>query len=205
MPMRLRYKFVKVLKLDLTVKKDVQAFIVKKLLIPKIFNCLPIFIIMDKQCSICGLVKNKDSFYESQRGSKCKDCVLKITREYKRKKRKDSEFKKIESQKQKERKVRLWQNDLIHKTKRNGVEHNLTIEFINELYEKQNGLCYWFKIPLIPSYHKKFPQQPSLDRLDTTKGYTKDNVVLTCYSANIGRNENSVESWENFLKILFNN
>jgi hypothetical protein len=157
---------------------------------------------MDKQCSICGIFKTKDDFYISQRGSKCKNCVLEITREYKKNKRKNPEFRKIESEKQKQRKVRLWQNDLINKTKRNGVEHNLTIDFINELYEKQNGLCYWFKVPLIPSLEKKYPQQPSLDRLDITKGYTKDNVVLSCYSANIGRNENTVESWENFLKIL---
>ncbi len=70
------------------------------------------------------------------------------------------------------------------------------------MYEKQNGLCYWFNVPLTPSNNSKHPQQPSLDRLDRNKGYTKDNVVLTCYSANIGRNENSVEEWESFIKIL---
>ena len=70
------------------------------------------------------------------------------------------------------------------------------------MFEKQNGLCYWFKIPLKPSENHKHPQQPSLDRLDRNKGYTKDNVVLTCYSANIGRNENNVETWVDFLKVL---
>ena len=69
--------------------------------------------------------------------------------------------------------------------------------------ENQNGLCYWFKIPLIPSNKLKHPQQPSLDRLDRNKGYTRDNVVLTCYSANIGRNENDLETWKNFLNLLF--
>jgi hypothetical protein len=43
-----------------------------------------------------------------------------------------------------------------------------------------------------------------LDRLDRNKGYIKDNVVLTCYSANIGRNENDVETWKNFISTLFN-
>jgi hypothetical protein len=155
-----------------------------------------------KKCSICQTEKELKDFYTSQRGTKCKECILKITREYKRDKRKDKEFKELEGQKQKERRVRLWQNTLIHDSKHRGIENTLTINDINELFEKQNGLCYWFKIPLIPSNKHKHPQQPSLDRLDRNKGYVKDNVVLTCYSANIGRNENDLDTWMEFLKLL---
>jgi hypothetical protein len=155
-----------------------------------------------KTCSICGKIKNKDDFYKSQRGTKCKVCVLKITREYKRQKRKDSEFRETEGKKQKERRVRLWQNTLINDSKKRSKEHDLTVNDINELYNKQNGLCFWFKVPLVPSNKLKHPQQPSLDRLDRNKGYTKDNVVLTCYSANIGRNENNLEIWESFIKLF---
>ena len=115
----------------------------------------------------------------------------------------DPEHKKMEGVKQKERRVRLWQNTLIHDSKHRKVENTLTVQDINEMFDKQNGLCYWFNVPLIPSNDSKHPQQPSLDRLDRTKGYTLDNVVLTCYSANIGRNETSVEDWEKFLILLF--
>lgn len=161
-----------------------------------------IFIYMDKQCNVCGIVKNIDDFYKSQRGLKCKECILKNSREYKRKKRKDSEFKQIESFKQKERRVRLWQNTLINDSKHRKLENTLTIDDINQMYDEQNGLCYWFGVPLIPSNKKKHPQQPSLDRLDINKGYTKENVVLCCYSANIGRNENDIETWVEFLNLL---
>jgi hypothetical protein len=154
-----------------------------------------------KICKICGETKSINNFYESQRSLKCKNCTLQITREYKKEKRKILEFRKSEGIKQKERRVRLWQNTLIHDSKR-GKKHPLTVKDINEMYEKQNGLCYWFNVPLIPSNNSKHPQQPSLDRLDRNKGYTIDNVVLTCYSANIGRNENSVEDWESFIKVL---
>lgn len=157
-----------------------------------------------KTCKICGETKSIDDFYKSQRGLKCKKCTLQITREYKKNKRKDSNFKKTEQIKQKERRIRLWQNTLINDSKR-GREHNLTVNDINEMYEKQNGLCHWFKIPLIPSDKLKHPQQPSLDRLDGNKGYTKDNVVLCCYSANIGRNENDLETWQNFVSLLLKN
>jgi hypothetical protein len=159
--------------------------------------------VMDKQCSKCRVFKSQDDFYKSQRGSRCKECVLEQTREYKRIRRKDFDFKAIESSKQKERRVRLWQNTLVQDSKRKWVIHNLTINDINEMYEEQKGLCFWFKIPLVPSNSKKHPQQPSLDRIDRNKGYTRDNVVLCCYSANIGRNENDIETWKKFLDLLF--
>jgi hypothetical protein len=155
-----------------------------------------------KLCVICNTEKNVNDFYKSQRGRKCKTCVLNITRSYKRKKRESLEFKKLESIKQKERRVRLWQNTLIHDSKHRKIENTLTVDDINEMFKNQNGLCYWFRIPLVPSSKGKHPQQPSLDRLDRNKGYTKNNVVLCCYSANIGRNENDSETWVEFLKLL---
>lgn len=157
---------------------------------------------MDKQCSKCGEIKLETDFYENQRGHRCKECVLKKTRDYKRKKRLDPEQRKKEGLKQKERRVRLWQNTLLHDSKHRKIEHTLTIGDVNEMFDNQNGLCYWFKVPLIPSNKSKHPQQPSLDRLDENKGYTKDNVVLSCYSANIGRNENNLETWKNFLNLI---
>lgn len=155
-----------------------------------------------KTCKICGETKSVDNFYESQRGFKCKKCACGLGREYKREKRKNLDFRKVEGVKQKERRVRLWQNTLINDSKNRGDQHTLKVGDINHMFEEQKGLCYWFKVPLIPSENSKHPQQPSLDRLDGTKGYTKDNVVLACYSANIGRNDNSVEVWEEFIKKI---
>ena len=69
---------------------------------------------MDKQklCSGCGILKDISEYYKSQRGTKCKECKLIYGKSYKREKRKDTEFKKIESEKQKKRRVRLWVNSL---------------------------------------------------------------------------------------------
>jgi hypothetical protein len=155
-----------------------------------------------KKCSKCNELKSLSDFYTTQRGNRCKECLLNVTRNYKRKKRLDPEHRKKEKLKQKERRVRLWQNTLLHDSKYRKIEHTLTVDDINEMLEKQNGLCYWFNIPLLPSSKRKHPQQPSLDRLDRNKGYTKENVVLCCYSANIGRNDNDLETWLSFLDLL---
>ena len=127
-----------------------------------------------KLCTICNQTKTIDKFYKSQRGKKCISCVLERARKYKKNRRSNIDVRKIEGQKQKERRVRLWQNTLINDSKKRGKEYNLTVDDINEMYESQNGLCYWFKIPLIPSNKPKHPQQPSLDRIDRNKGYTKE-------------------------------
>jgi hypothetical protein len=98
----------------------------------------------------------------------------------------------------------MWENLLLNHSKSRECENTLTVEDISDIYKKQNGLCYWFKVPLIPSLIKKHPQQPSLDRLDRSKGYVKDNVVLSCYAANIGRNESNIDVWLDFLDVMFN-
>ncbi len=189
------------------VKKDVHHLTVKKNETKCLFFCISmsihIFISMDKQCSKCGEFKSDNDFYKTQRGNRCKECILIETRKYKKKLRLDPEHRKMEGNKQKERRARLWQNTLINDSKHRKLENTLTVNDINEMFIRQKGLCYWFKIPLIPSDHKKHPQQPSLERLDSNKGYTKDNVVLSCYSANIGRNETDLDTWKNFLDLLF--
>jgi hypothetical protein len=160
---------------------------------------------MDKHklCKYCNELKSTEDFYLSQRTSRCKKCFLEFNRDYKRKTRKNDEFRKLEGIKQKERRFRLWQNTLINDSKSRKLENTLTTEDIDEMFEKQKGLCFWFKVPLVPANKSKHPQQPSLDRLDRKKGYVKDNVVLTCYSANIGRNETDLKTWVKFVDTVF--
>lgn len=81
---------------------------------------------------------------------------------------------------------------------------------LKEIWEKQNELCYWFKIPLesdllfkkSPFYFPKHPLAPSIDRIDDEKDYTKDNVVVCCRLANFGRNVYPFDKYRQVIDIV---
>lgn len=156
-----------------------------------------------KYCKVCNEFKPISEFHKSQKTLLCKFHHNLQSKENKKKYRQNPKNLEKEKLKSQERGLRLWINRLLSHTKKRNCENTLSINEILEIYKKQNGLCYWFKVPLLPSLTKKHPQQPSIDRLDRFKGYTKDNVVLSCYAANIGRNETDVDVWKHFILLLF--
>ena len=68
-------------------------------------------------------------------------------------------------------------------------EISITIEDLKEAWKKQNGKCYWLKInvSLEDLFISRSPFAPSVDRLDSSVGYHKDNIVLCSRFANLGR------------------
>ena len=160
------------------------------------FSLSKIFINMGYSCVICG-DSEIYNFYP-KRKNKCKVC---LSKEYKNRGDKDEYIKK-----QKE-----WRsNNLIHyrvmsakhRATRKGFVFEITDDDIVEKLKSQDGKCFISKKPI--SMNEKDWYSLSLDRLDREKGYTKDNVVLCCYSANIGRNENDLETWKKFLSLILN-
>lgn len=99
------------------------------------------------------------------------------------------------------RRTMNWHLQFINICKRrNRVKYNNTVldfdaDYLLELFDKQKGLCAYFNVPLKIVNTKKHPLKPSLDRIDNSKGYTKDNIVLCCLMANMGRNSCSYEEW----------
>lgn len=73
---------------------------------------------------------------------------------------------------------------------------DLTTEFLEQLFENQKGLCpiTGFKITLEGSQEfelKRFTA--SLDRIDSSKGYTKDNVWFVTLQANYMKSQLTLE------------
>ena len=81
-------------------------------------------------------------------------------------------------------------------------EFNLDLEYLSNLFEKQKRKCALSGLDLEFGTTKLIKTTASLDRIDSKVGYIKGNVVLSCYSANIGRNENDEKTWKEFLKKI---
>jgi len=88
--------------------------------------------------------------------------------------------------------------------KRLQLTFDLTEEFLTELWNKQEGKCYWLNIPITLEREKNNPLKATLDRLDPNRGYTKENVVWSSYFANIGRGNCSSEKFSRIVEMVSN-
>lgn len=83
---------------------------------------------------------------------------------------------------------------------------NLTFDidykFVQYLWEKQNGRCFYSNVEMKLIAMKKDPFQVSIDRINSSLGYTHDNVVLCCQCINYMKNDYSLDSFNLFLKSL---
>lgn len=141
-----------------------------------------------KKCSICKKVYEfTDEFFGRSGGwngklsCKCKRCGSLST---------------------KRSEVRSWARVLLYRMSKNkkDILCDMTEQDLLDLYDEQNGKCYWLGVDLVPSEIHRYPSKTSPDRLDRSKGYTKDNVVLTCVFANVGRNSCNINVFIDYMK-----
>jgi hypothetical protein len=82
-------------------------------------------------------------------------------------------------------------------------EHNLTLEFLKELWDSQKGICPYTKKEMILSGFKKHVlHSASLDRIDSSKGYVKGNVEFVCLFINLGKNGFTKDEVKEFLQRI---
>lgn len=143
---------------------------------------------LGKTCKSCKKFLEPNKFFvckssETARSlsTSCKECSSKITRHWRNKKR---------------------ENILLHAAKsrsnREGIICDLKVEDI--VLPKH---CPIFGIELRHTYGPRSDESSSIDRIDNTKGYTKDNIVICSWRANRLKNAMSLEEIEklyNFCK-----
>ena len=67
-------------------------------------------------------------------------------------------------------------------TKRKTVEVFISIQYIKDIWEKQEGRCAYTKLPLTSEAHQL--NTVSLDRIDSSKDYVEGNIQLVCVPIN---------------------
>lgn len=84
------------------------------------------------------------------------------------------------------------------RAKRDGRDFDLTLGFIEKLWDDQKGQCLlsgrafeWGSGP-----HRNHRDAPTLDRIDSERGYTQDNVRLITYHLNIAINKYGLEAFK---------
>ncbi len=93
---------------------------------------------------------------------------------------------------------------------KNGAKHrnhefNITIEYIWELFLKQNRRCLLSGIQLNLGDSKKNKNKPtaSLDRIDNSKGYVEGNVQWVHVDINFMKQDLSQEELINYCKLIY--
>lgn len=80
---------------------------------------------------------------------------------------------------------------------------NLTTKYMVDLWNKQNGKCYYSGMEML--VHKygtgRSYYSPSIDRIDCKRGYIQGNVVWCCWICNLGK---STLSYDEYIKICEN-
>ena len=88
--------------------------------------------------------------------------------------------------------------------KKKNIFFDLTWRDLEKQFKKQKERCYWFGIKLDPFgiFKKDNPLAISVDRLDNLLYYSKNNIVVCCRLANLGRNRCTKEEFRKIANKL---
>lgn len=85
-----------------------------------------------------------------------------------------------------------------------GIPVEVTIEDLQEQYEKQGGRCALTGLPIrIGSL--KTGREASVDRIDNARGYTKDNIQWVHKDVNLMKNKFNEDYFYGMCKLVVNN
>lgn len=180
-----------------------------------------------RQCKDCKIHKTASEYYSvckdgvTPRGSICKLCqkarnVVRhgnLTPEQRRRKSKVQHERHSHKTKVKSREYYRTRHGRIksmlktadRRSSKFEDECNITYEYIDELFNKCNDECMvsGLSFNYLPVDGMKCnPYAPSLDRIDSTKGYVVGNVRLVCWQINLMKGEITDDELKKFCQAI---
>lgn len=161
-------------------------------------------------CNKCGQNKEVGDFYISKGvvSKPCKVCrrkkalerLDKIGRDQLNKERRKNYI----SKKGRKKRVLLpdWVKRLsasISKRPKASLGTKITSKNIMLMYARQQGKCFYTGVDMVIG---DFLRKPSVDRVNSKKGYTTANTVLCCHSINLAKNSSGYEEFKVFLEEI---
>jgi hypothetical protein len=136
------------------------------------------------KCRVC------DVEYQAQRRNANKDQFSEYSRQYQKGRRKDFEYR-----------LQMLINASKQRAKNKGRDHNITVADIKAIYPA-DGRCPIFGNILEFNEAGFRDSSPSIDRIDSSKGYTIDNIQVISWKANRIKGAASLQDLEMLVAYL---
>lgn len=127
-----------------------------------------------RKCPVCNQIKCLKTEWYEKIGGCCISCE-KIRGVKKFKTRQKKQTSSLEN---------FLNSKIRESLQRKHLENELTLELLMDIYNKQNGKCFYSGRELQITRRNLSIDSLSIDRIDSSRGYVKDNVVLCSSVAN---------------------
>lgn len=105
----------------------------------------------------------------------------------------------------------VYYRNKVISAKRRKILWDISIKQIWDLYEKQNGLCYYTNTPIFfRDYNRDIGEKSvgdwaSIDRIDSSQGYVINNIVLSHKDINLIKYNFDTDTFYNYCKLISDN
>ena len=164
-----------------------------------------------KRCSKCQKTKTLSEFNKTKTNKDglsylCKDCNREATKAYRQRNHKRY----YENQKAKRAEENVFISQTLYnlktRSKKKGLEVTVTQEFLLKLLQASEYRCSVTGLNMNLETHprkKANPFKASLDRKDSTKGYTESNVQWVCWAVNQMKSDKPEEEFKFWVTTLY--
>lgn len=153
-------------------------------------------------CYVCKEFKETSQFSPCKKAKLrngksyvCKQCQA-LAQRQRREKQKDIDLLDFTLKK------RLY--DAQNRAKSKNQYYDIDLEFLYQLWNQQEGKCALTGIPMTTTKHGRTNTNVSIDRIDSSKGYTKDNIWLICSAVNFMKSNLNLEEFKQYCQAVIN-